>query len=70
MHSCGHPASETTSWAADELNPERTIRYSAEAPKACQACRTLHRKQKEFQDAGTMKPDLLWSVTKQQTPTT
>lgn len=62
IHSCGHPLSETTSWAADEMNPERTIVYEAAPPAACQACRVLHRKQKEHDDAKTSRPDQVWSV--------
>ena len=66
LHSCGHPLSETTSWEADELNRHRTIIYEAGPPQACQACRVLQRKRKEYEDSGSVTPDQLWSVSKKK----
>lgn len=64
LHVCGHPLSETTSWEADELNKEHTIVYEAKAPQACQACRVLNRKRREYEEAGTTSSEQLWSVSK------
>jgi hypothetical protein len=71
VHTCGQPLSESSSWEADELNPDRSIVYRAAAPGRCQACTVLNRQQKVFAEEHDGKHDSahLWSVDRVELPT-
>lgn len=63
-HVCGHPLSETTSWAADPDNKkDRSIFYEPQPPKRCAACSALELAQKERESkGGSLDRSQVWSV--------